>query len=508
VNRKSISSSAAWFGAALFSAGVIRYVMHNELTTADKWILISGGVLLLAALIGGFREVTAFFTSRGGRMGTNSLAMAVAVVVILGGINFVGFKHSKRWDLTPEQLYTLSDETKKVLTGLKQDVKVIQFNKPGSDPLADTMAEYRKISPRVSYQFVDPQDNPNLTREYNVRNMGDVVVASGTRTEHLKDTDEQSLTSAILKVTQDRQKSVCFVTGHGEKSLSGNGGDGYSTAQKALERDNYTVKPINLVEAQSAPAECDVIVVAGPQTAYFPQEVDALQKYLEAGGKMLILVDPTTDPKLDPLFSAWNIKPGNDLILDVSGAGQIVGMGVSVPVVLTYGTSPITDGLQGRMTFFPMARTVGPEKKDAGKPLTDLLMTSDRSFAKINWDPKQTELRYVDGKDQRGPLTIGVSEERKSGDKPGDKSARLVVIGNSAFAANAFFTRQSNGDLFENTINWLAQDESLISIRPKSRTNRRLTLTLAQERIFYLFSLAILPGAVLIVGVMMWWKRR
>ena len=504
MNRKTIVSSAAWFGAALFAAGVIRYVMHNELTTPDKWILISGGVLLVAALIGGFQEVIAFFTSRGGRMGTNSLAMVLAVLVILGAANFLGFKHSKRWDLTPEHLYTLSDETKKVLTGLKQDVKVIQFNKPGSDPLADTMAEYKKVSPRLSYQFVDPQDNPNLTREYNVRNMGDVVVASGTRTEHLKDTDEQSLTSAILKVTQERQKSICFVTGHGEKSLTGAGGDGYSSVQKALERDNYVAKSINLVEAQNAPAECDVIVVAGPQNGYFPQEVDALQKYLDAGGKMLVLVDPATDPKLEPLFTEWNVAPGNDLILDVSGAGQIVGMGVSVPVVLTYGSSPITESLQGRMTFFPMARTIGPEKKDLGKPLTDLLMTSDRSFAKVNWDPKQTELRYVENKDKRGPLTIGVSEEKKVG----DKSARLVVIGNSAFSANAFFGRQSNGDLFENAINWLAQDESLISIRPKSRTNRRLTFTIAQERIFYLFSLAMLPGAVLIIGLAVWWKRR
>ena len=506
VNKKSLYSTAAWFGGAFFLAGGIRISMHNEITTADKGILICGIFLLVVALVGGFRDVVAFFTSRGGRMGTNSLAMVLAVLVILGGINFLGAKHSKRWDLTPEHLYTLSDETKKVAGGLKQDVKVIKFDKPsGADPLAETMAEYRKISPKISYEFVDPQDRPDVARQYGVRRMGEIVVASGPRTEHVKDSDEQSLTSAILKVTQERQKVVCFVTGHGEKSLTGNEAEGFSGVQKALERENYTVKPLNLVEAKEAPAECDVVVVAGPKTGYFPAETDALTKYLEAGGKLLLLIDPGTDPKLDSLLSAWNVAVNNDLALDVSGAGQLFGLGAAVPVVVHYGANPITEALESRMTLYPLARTVGAaDKNNVKNPITELLLTSDRSFAKNNWSEKQKELRYDEKTDRRGPLNLGVAEERKVG----DKSARLVVIGNSNFAANAYLTLQSNGDLFDNTVNWLAQDENLISIRPKSKTNRRLTFTLAQERLFYWFSLAMLPGAVLIAGVVLWWKRR
>jgi len=506
MNRQTLFSTAAWFGGAFALAGLIRYAMHNELTNPDKGILGTGCFLLLLALIGNFKQVVAFFTSRGGRMGTNSVVMVLAVLAILGALNFVGYRHSKRWDLTPEQLYTLSDETKKVLGGLKQDVRVIHFDKPsGNDQLGETVGEYRKLSPRVSYQFVDPQDRPDVARQYAVKRMGEVVVSNGVRTEHLKDTNEQALTSAILKVTQERQKVVCFTAGHGEKSLSSNDGEGYSSAQRALETDNYTVKPINLEELKQAPAECDVIVVAGPKTGFFPDETGALEKYMAAGGKMLVLIDPGTDPKLASLLSSWNIAPGNDLALDVSGAGQLFGLGAAVPVVARYGAHPITEALEGRMTFFPLARTVGAvDKKNTQSVLTDLLQTSDRSFAKNNWDAKQKELRYDEAKDSRGPLTLGVAEERKSE----SKSARMVVIGNSSFAANAYLTLQSNGDLFDNAVNWLAQDESLISIRPKPHTNRRLTMTLAQERLFSWFSWAILPGAVLFVGVAVWWKRR
>ena len=506
VDRKDLFMAAAWIGGALLAAGLVRTMRANELTPLNEGLMIGGGVLLLAWLAGNFRDLAGFFGSRTGRLGANASALILAFVAILGLVNFLGVRHSKRWDWTPNHLYTLSDETKKVLAGLKEEVHFIRFDKnTGSDPLAQTMAEYRKVSPMITYQVVDPQERPDVARQYEVRQMGDIVVSSGTRTEHLKDTDEQTLTSGILKVTEARQKSVCFVTGHGERSLAGNDGQGYSDVQKELERENYTVKPINLVEAKMVPVECDVVVVAGPKTGYFPEEADALEKYLQAGGKVLALVDPDTDPKLDPLFQPWNVSVAKDLALDVSGAGQLFGLGAAVPVVTHYGSSPITEGLESRMTFFPLARTVtAADKKNYQMPVTDLLMTSNRSFAKNNWDQKQKELKFEQGKDQPGPLTLGVAEDHKEG----TKDARLVVIGNSAFASNAFLTLQSNEDLFDNTVNWLAQDENLISIRPKTPTNRRVTLTVAQERLFYWFSLILVPGIVFVTGAVLWWKRR
>jgi len=505
-DRADIFSSAIWIGGSLELAGLVRWNLQNEMTRINAGLMIAGGVLLIAGFVGNFQAFKGFFGSRSGKLGTNTAALTAAFVAILALVNFLGFRHSKRWDWTPEQLYTLSDETKKILGGLKEDVHFLRFDKAsGRDSLADTMADYKKISPHVTYQLVDPQERPDIARQYEVRRMGDIVVTSGTRTEHLKDSDEQSLTAGILKVTQARQKSVCFVTGHGERSLSANDGEGFSHVQQELERENYTIKPINLVETKDVPADCDVVAVAGPKTAYFPAESDALAKYLASGGKVMLLIDPGTDPKLDSVLTPWNISLGSDLALDVSGAGQLFGLGAAVPVVVHYGSSPITDALESRMTFFPLARTVGAtDKKNYQKPVTELLQTSNRSFAKNNWDVKQKELKFEQGKDKAGPLTLGVSEESKAG----EKTARMVVIGNSAFASNAFFTLQSNGDLFDNSVNWLAQDENLISIRPKAATSRRVVMTVTQERMFYWFSIALVPGIVLVAGVVMWWKRR
>ena len=225
-------------------------------------------------------------------------------------------------------------------------------------------------------------------------------------------------------------------------------------------------------------------------------------KYLDAGGKALIEIDPDTDPKLDDILNSWNIALGKNIVVDASGVGRLLGIGPAAPLVVDYGDSPITKNLQGGMTFFELARTASIADKTKSDPqAVELLKTSPRSFTipkmenEVSFDPKT---------DTAGPLSVGVAANRAVG----VQSARLVVIGNSAYAANQWINMQHNGDLFFNTVDWLAQDESQISIRPKEQTNRTVTLTVAQASLLRWFDLVFLPGIVLISGISIWWKRR
>jgi ABC-type uncharacterized transport system involved in gliding motility auxiliary subunit len=194
-------------------------------------------------------------------------------------------------------------------------------------------------------------------------------------------------------------------------------------------------------------------------------------------------------------------------VIDASGVGRLFGTGPAVPLVVDYGPSPITQNFTGTMTFFNLARTVSLKDKGKSDPEgTELLKTSARSFTVPNL--KTNEVRYDPAKDQAGPLCLGVAAERHSGTGGSGKSARLVVIGNSAFATNQWAGLQRNGDLFVNTINWLAQDEDLISVRPKNPTNRRVILTETQQRELFFASLIFLPGLVIVSGVLIWFRRR
>ena len=275
---------------------------------------------------------------------------------------------------------------------------------------------------------------------------------------------------------------------------------------KALKKEDYDTKTINLASSTGVPSDCDVLVIAGPTEAFFPQETAMGSRYLDGGGKALIEVDPITankqsDPNLDSIFQKWNINVGNNIVIDSSGMGRLLGAGPEIPLVINYGDSPITKTLQRTMTFFPLARTVSIADKSKIEPIdTELLMTSQQSFT----TPKlEHEVSYDPKTDTMGPLSLGVAAS-----DPDSKNARLVVIGDSDYASNDAIGQTSNGDLFLNAIDWLAQDENLISIRPKSPTNRRIVLTQGQSVGLEWFEIFLLPGFVVILGISIWWKRR
>jgi len=511
-DRKETARSLAAVGGACVVAGYLRYSIQAELLRTSEILLVGGGVLLLAAIVIGFEYIVNFFSKRSSQLGTNAIILSVAVIAILVLLNFLSFRHSKRFDLTTDKQFSVSDQTRKIVGGLQRDVTIVRFARPSdstpdSQRFEDLMIEYKHLSPHFKFKDVNPQEKPEVAKEYGAKHIGDVIVASGQQKVNLEGSpeggfSESDVTNTILKATRDTVKTVCFVTGHGEKSLTDSGVDGYAQMAENLKRETYTADSINLVTG-GIPSDCDVVVIAGPTKPFFPQETAIVSKYLDAGGKVLIEVDPETDSKLDTIFQPWNINVGNNVVIDASGMGQLLGAGPEIPLVVQYGDSPITKGLARQMTYFPIARTVSIADKSKPDPeAVELLKTSPQSFTKsklehtVKYDPKTDTL---------GPLSLGVAASRKVD----DKSARLVVIGDSDFATDQVLGGPgSDGDLFLNTINWLAQDENLISIRPKPETSRHITLTVAQGTALAWIDRFFLPGIVIIVGISIWWKRR
>lgn len=507
MKRHQIADLIGSVGAALLIAGYLRYSIQGELLILSKTLMIAGGVLLFVSAVLGFQRILQFFSKRSSQLGTNTSLLVLGVLAILVVINFLGYQHKKRFDLTSEMLYTLSDQTKQIVGGLKQDVNIVRFSKTPDPRVDEFMSEYEALGKHLKFQNVDPQEKPDVARKYGAQHIGDIIVASGPRKETLETTpdsgiDESDLTSAIMKVTRDKQKTVCFVTGHGEKPIDGTGANSYSTADEGLKKEGYNVTSVNLVSQNGVPSTCDALVIDGPTQPYFPQETAMVEKYLNDGGKALIEVDPETDPKLDSIFQAWNINVGNNVVIDASGMGRLLGAGPGIPLVVDYGTSPITKNLERHMTFYPLARTVSIADKNKTEPDdVELLKTSPQSFT----TPKlEREVKYDAKTDTAGPLSLGVAGSRKVG----DKSARLVVVGDSDFASNQAIGQASNGDLFYNTVDWLTQDENLISIRPKRTADRQIVLTAAQATGLKWLDLFFLPGIVIISGIFIWWKRR
>ena len=282
------------------------------------------------------------------------------------------------------------------------------------------------------------------------------------------------------------------------------------------------------------PADASVVIVAGPTSDFLKPEVDALAAYLRKGGKALFMLDPPVGegvrpvPVLEGLLKQWGITLGHDIVIDISGMGQLFGADASVPVIASYQQHPITQNFTV-LTAFPLAQSVrGEAGVELGPASTqNLLQTSARS-----WSEADVKSLNAGGKvsmdeaagDHRGPITIGLTlsmdapdapaaPSAKEGEKPGEQAAakpqmRIAVIGDSDFASNAASGVEGNGDLFVNIANWLTQQEDLISIRPRDTGDRRITMTAAQLQNIAWLSILIIPGMILGSGVYSWWRRR
>jgi len=404
------------------------------------------------------------------------------------------------------------DQTAKIVKGLKNEVDIYLFAKEPEPRVNDLLNEYKNLNTsKIVFRIVDPQKNPSQTKKYGVRAFGETVVVSGEKNEKVESAQEESISNAILKVTREKNKVIYFTAGHNEADSNGEDGRGYSFARKAIEGQNYTVKSINLATSNSIPDDCSEIVIAGPKTGLFPTEVALLEKYVEAGGKLLLLQDPEVDSGLADPLKKWNIGLDDDVVVDSSGLGQLFGMGPAVPLVSSYESHPITKDMTRVMTFFPMARSL-QVLKEAGSSFTasPLFKSSEGSWGEKNL--KNSEAQYNEGIDIKGPVNLAVVSTKTvpvdAKTKSYGKEARVVVVGDSDFAMNNYFRKGANGDLFLNSVSWLAEDEDLISIRPKSQENRTVQLTRARSKALSWLVMIFMPAAVLIAGIAVWLRRR
>jgi len=441
---------------------------------------------------------------------TTYILVIVAVLVVA---NFLANRYNKSLDATSNKRFTLSDQTKKVVGDLKQDVTIQYFDRPsGMQAGKDLLERYANLSPKVHVQYVDLLKQPQLARAANVSREGEAIVDIGPKKEEAKTFDEEGVTGAVIRALKGGERTVCIVGGSGEHRPDDSTADGLSEFQTSVQKDNYKSKNISLLEKADVPSDCTVLVVAGPTGDYIQAEVDAIKKYVENGGRALFLLDPplklgrkeiSDNKALVDLLSSWGVTPEKDLLLDENPVSQLVGLDATVPLVTTYESHPIVTELSGTATGFPISRSLDTKNTDK-TTVAKLFSTSANSFATTNLS--SPEIRIDPNKDKKGPFTLAAAVTYNTG-KPNNQG-RFVVVGSSRWISNSFLRFNGNRNLMLNMMNWLSSDEDLISIRPKEQEDRRISLT--QRQFFTLRSVSqfLLPLIVVISGVMVWWRRR
>jgi ABC-type uncharacterized transport system involved in gliding motility auxiliary subunit len=438
------------------------------------------------------------------------ILIVIAAVVVA---NILADRYNKSYDSTANKRYSLSDQTAKIVKGLKQDAVITYFNRSTRfRDGKDILDQYANLSPKLQVKYVDPDKDPELAREYGIRSLGTAVVQIGPKREEAKSMTEEGITGAFIRNLKSNARTVCFIAGSGEHQLDDSNREGMSKFKEVLAKDSYDTKSVDLLSKAEVPSDCTTLVIAGPTKTYEQPEVDAIKKYVESGGRALFMLDPplklghediADNDALADLLQSWGVTLNKDLILDLNPLGQIAGLGPQVALVTSYASQPIVDQLRGTATGFPLARSL--EIKNTDKTSVQKLFdSSSTSLATSNLS--SPSINVNDPKNKKGPLTIGAAGSYNTGKE--NSQGRFVVVGSSTWAANRFIDFNGNDDLASNTVNWLASDEDLISIRPKPPEDRRITMTGRQLSWVRATSQFALPLVVVIVGVGVWWKRR
>jgi ABC-type uncharacterized transport system involved in gliding motility auxiliary subunit len=447
--------------------------------------------------------------------------LTLVFVGILVGISLLVHRFPWRVDLTETKRYSISGQSQKIVKTIQQDVWIKAFfqkGNPGQKKAQGLLEIYCSYNPRIHFEFIDPDRQPSLARQYGVRNYGEVILESGGKTQSVNVADEEGITNGLLRLMQTKSKKVVFLSGHGEKSPRDTQKGGFSLAKGLLEKENYQTEEVNLLGRAALTSEIRCLVIAGPKKSFFPEEIEDLKKYLLAGGRIILLLEPYQDGGFKEWLAFMGITLGQDIIIDK--ISRVFGGDYLIPMAGTYGRHPITATFNVA-TFFPTARSIVAASTPPPGVLYDVLVrSSSESWAEFNKKGlEKGQAAFDPGQDQKGPLNLGVlvtlsSTEKKVENKdPQGKDSKspkgqLLLFGDSDFASNGYFNLSGNGDLFLNAVNYLTEEEALIAIRPAKTPVRPLTLTSSQALALFLIPLVLLPGLIIGTGIWVWRSRR
>ncbi|MBI4715957.1 MAG: Gldg family protein [Nitrospirae bacterium] len=428
------------------------------------------------------------------------VAGLAAVIVGVVALQTLAAFFPIRADLTEARRFTLSDATLKVLRGLDRDVQVTAFAKKGSPyqkRLEDLLTLYGYTTSHWKFNLVDPDKNPSLAEKYGVSGFGVLVVIAGEgRESRAKLPFEEEITGALLKVTQQEKKALCFVTGHGEHDFRDPSKVGYLSVREELVKNGYEPRAVSLASAEAV-SDCALVAAAGSRGAWLPGEMEVLNRWLDGVKPVFLLLEPNGSPELRRLVEdRYRLTAETGVVVDRTS--KVFGGEYQMPVATRYGTHRTTQGFTLN-TFYPTALALRlPEKPPVG--MTPLVQTGAESW--VEKDRGELERGAPDQDAPRepgGPLVLAVAGI--SGNIDLGETARWAVLGDSDFAANAYFGLAGNGRFFMNLINWLAEDEAMILAGSEENTAPQpVFLTSAQARIVFFLTVVLFPAILVGIG--------
>ena len=543
---KAVLSAAALLlaivGAVALLGGFALWLWADDLRTYGNYLMIAGGVILVVAALFSSVNIREALSGQRGRFAINAILMVAAFTGIVVFVNFISFHNVARADLTASKQFSLALQTAQVLENLTENVHAVAFFVPERQDQAanqqladDLMFEFERRSSRMfTYEFIDPESDPSRAELYELSQFPSIVFQAEDSGQavvlNVPPLSEQDLTSMLLIVTGEQQKKVYFVTGHGEKDAINpdpEDGQGFAFAARGVLADSYTVDTLNLAQVGVIPEDAAVLVFPGPSRNMSIQEFDSYDAWLKNGGRAIFLVDPPAPNSVRTLLEPWGIAVGDSTIVD---PGSSLFGDIRSPLIQSGHYNLQTNITRDLDTVLlpqstPIEITVEPEKMP---PWVEYIPLARSTVLSWKTNSPESETFNPAAGDQIGPYNLGVvvhacgivgeeidtvlrvaGRSRECVSEGGTRGpTTLAIFGDSDFAGNRYSPYSTNLDFFLNAVNYVAEDYDLISIRPKPFAFRELVVT-SQEFDFIRFSSwFLLPAAIGMASIAVWWRRR
>ncbi len=437
----------------------------------------------------------------------NGALFSVLLLACLSAIAWLSTRHAVSWQWAGAAQTQLTEPSRRLLGQLDGPVQILAFVPGGhflERHLDGLLGRYARHKPDLSWEFIDPQARPDLVRRLDVEAAGELIVEYRQRRERVALPNESNISAALERLQRGDGQRVAFLSGHGERSLTGQANFDLGAFGRALSGKGYKLEPLRLGERAGVPAGIDLLVVAGPRTELFPGALRALADYLGRGGNLLWLAEPADAQRLAVLVEALGVAPQPGVIVDPQAKAVLAVDDPRMVLLEDYPRHSVTQRLQAP-TLLPQAGALDliGERHWHFEPL---LVTRARHQLVLDYDgPQRQVVELAD--DER--LLLGLALSRQAmGELALPARQRVVVIGNGDFLSNTYIGNGANLQLGLNIVDWLTESEVFLDLYVQSAPDQRLELSRAQTLVIGFGFLLGLPLLFLGIGGWHWWRRR
>jgi ABC-type uncharacterized transport system involved in gliding motility auxiliary subunit len=525
---------SGYIGSVLLAFGVMGSLIVGSFTSQPLVVvqLILGALFLIIWVItsgvSSLSKATQVIAGRSARFGYNAVLYTGVFVGLVVVANVFVIQNNKRWDLTEEGVYSLSEKSVNVVKGLSKPLRLIAIDTSNMMSLAgganpertrELLELYTYSNPKeVSFEVIDPRTKPVEVERLGMKQGNLLYLEYGEGPQsvisRINTVDEQSVTNAIVKLTKGISKKIYYIEGHGEPDVGTDTESGMRSFVNALEDEHLTVEGLMLPRIGKIPEDAAVVMLAAPKLKLSPAEQESLVEYVNKGGRLIMLANPEDggNSEVQSLAKRFDIEVGNDVILDAES--QMFFGGPQIFVAMGFTPHAITAKLSGRQppVFSFASSVVAPKGEVSGVTYSELLKTGPNSWAERDiarlFDKDDGKASFG-AEDLKGPVPIAVAMEKAvvQGSDKEPVVSRVVVVGDVTWLRNDSFGAMGNRDLILNMVNWAAGEEGAIAIGPKQM--RQSMAVFSQSTIKTILALSFLgPEVMLLLGLFIWWRRQ